>query len=180
MELRDMLLIAGCLLGTGLLTILIGALITSLIKKNKRKTSKNRRVCNTVGKGISLLLLAYSCMAAFMGAVCMFAFIIEGDTFILYPTIIAFLIALASMNSAILCYRYKGGSVSFCDDAVVLKLPRQDELVILSPTELQNVTLDRKGRLVVSLHDGSTYKLGAMTVNVHEFLAFAAQYTDDF
>ncbi len=139
---------------------------------------KKPTVCNTVGKGIAAILLAYACMIALLGTVCLFAFIASADAFIFFLIIITFSLALASLFGALLCYRFKGGSVSFDDDEVVLKLPGQDELVILPPAELHSVMLDPKGGLVVSVRDGSTYKLGRMTVNIHEFLAFAAKYTE--
>ncbi len=139
---------------------------------------KKPTVCNTVGKGIAAILLAYACMTALLGTVCLIAFIASADAFIFFLIIIAFLLALASLFGALLCYRFKGGSVSFDDREVVLKLPRQDELVIIPPSELQNVMIDPEGNLVVATRDGSTYKLGKMTVNIHEFLAFAAKYTE--
>jgi hypothetical protein len=177
MEFRDMCLIAAYALCAGFATLMIGAMITAIRKNGKRKAVKKRGSCSTVGKGVAGILLAYACIVAFFGTVCLFAFMAEADTFVLLLIIVAYALALAVLFASLLCYRYKGGSVSWDENEVVLKLPGQDELVIVHPSELYSVMIDPKGGLVVSLRDGNTYALGRMVVTIHEFLAFAAKYT---
>lgn len=178
MEFRDMCIIAAYSLCVGFAVLMIGAAVSAFQKNGKRKTVKKRGSCSTVGKAVASLLLSYACIIAFSGTVCLILLMAEADAFVLLLIIAAYVLALAALFAALLCYRFKGGSVAWGENEVILKLPGQDELVIASPSELQKVMIDPKGGLVVSLRDGSTYRLGRMVVTIHEFLAFAAKYTD--
>lgn len=138
---------------------------------------KKQTVCNTVGKGIFAVVLTYACCVALASILLVISCIADPSSLGVTVAVVVILITLVSFGLALVTYRFLAGFVAFDETHVVIRQPGKKPGTHPA-SDLQSATLDAKGALTVSLRDGTTYKLGKMAANVHKFLAFAAQYTD--